>query len=225
MLQILKNNLGFRFMPMTLTEWWKLLEDDLKQLKPILSKGNPAWAGIYWSAAAEMAKKGQTIEANIVAGESIKAEIYNKSKDFGSEGSAGFKSAYDPDTQYLPQVTNPEELRFALTYYCHLSRYPEIDSIDPGVNSFVARIALPKIIEQRKLVIDNADELKNRILKFCDKPENVQAVKQEFPSDADEVLLQVEKLAEPVEKNFSSKWTLRLILRLKNLDKIRISMI
>jgi hypothetical protein len=187
-------------MPMTLTQWWKLLDDDLNQLKPTLSKGNPAWAGSYWSTAAKMAERGQTIEANIAFAESIKAEIYSKSQDFGSESIAGFKSAYDSDTQYLPQVTNPEELLFALTYYRHLSRYPEIDRIDPVVYSFVARIALPKIIEQRKLVEDNANELKRRILEFCNKPENVQAVKQEFPTVADDTLKQVEKLAEPVEE-------------------------
>ncbi|KTC85698.1 hypothetical protein [Legionella drozanskii] len=187
-------------MSMTLTQWWKQLNDDLNQLKPTLSKGDSSWDGSYWTAAEQMAIDGQTIEANIVSGESIKAKIYNQSKNFGSESSAGFKSTYDPDTQYLPQVTNPEELLFALTYYRHLSRYPEIDKVDPVVNSFISGIALSKIKEQRNLVEDNANELKRRILEFCNKPENVQAVKQEFPTVADDVLKQVEKLAEPVDE-------------------------
>ncbi|KTD39356.1 hypothetical protein Lnau_0123 [Legionella nautarum] len=187
-------------MPMTLTQWWKLLNDDLNELKPTLSKGNPAWKKSYWSAAAKMAQQGQTIEANIVSGESIKATIYKKSKKFGSESSAGFKSSYDPDTQYLPQVTNAEELIFALTYYRHLSRYSEIDTMDPVVNSFISKIALGKIKEQRNLVEDNANELKRRIIEFTNKPENIEVVKQEFPTVADDVLKQVEKLAEPVEE-------------------------
>ncbi len=162
-------------MPMTLTQWWQVLSDDLKRLKPLVKNGESA----PWLAAETMAKEGAQIEDGLLTAMGHKNEIDKAIEKLGPE----FTTPKSKEKQYLPKVSSPDELLFAVVYYQHLDRYKTIDTARSGSPT---DLILAGVIKERPVVQDNVDELKKRIDAYCSQPGIDKAIIDAFPDLANQ---------------------------------------
>lgn len=95
---------------MRLTDWWNALITDLDRLKVLVKQETSNSEA--WTAAMTMATEGREIEANLFAARTREANIKKASEKLGAE----YTSSATEAPQYLPNVTNPDELLFAMVF-------------------------------------------------------------------------------------------------------------
>ncbi|KTD25966.1 MULTISPECIES: hypothetical protein [Legionella] len=152
---------------MRLTDWWNALITDLDRLKVLVKQETSNSEA--WTAAMTMATEGREIEANLFAARTREANIKKASEKLGAE----YTSSATEAPQYLPNVTNPDELLFAMVFYQHLNRYAQINE----GNSLV----LNGVRANDAVVQANMIELKKRIEAYCNNEEEANKVKETFP--------------------------------------------
>jgi hypothetical protein len=153
-------------MTMNLTEWWQAFGADLERIESKGVKG--ILKSKSWLLAKQLVESGVHIEDGLFEAKRLSDSMEVLMPSMGKP----YKSTLDQNPQYLPNVTNPEDLLFALAYHRHLVRYAKIDSSNYG-------IVLQGIKAKRELVKEGASRLKTRIDTWLGTKESV--VRTAFP--------------------------------------------
>lgn len=177
-------------MTLTFTSWFETLVTDLEGLASRLGidkEHEPE----SWHSVRIMAKAASEIEYSpLFNGLSGKATIEAALKKIGLP----YHDEESNTDRYLPDVTTPQELLFALIYYHHLKRF---DHINQG-----SHFVLTSLQAQRSIIQRDTSVLLLRIKEYC--AQNFKQIKAFFP----ELQTQNENILEQLEQLIAKKITL-----------------
>jgi regulator of replication initiation timing len=156
-------------MSQTLTEWWKQLDEETRNLankyeeinypanfKPdkdveVTGEMSP------WIALHKMASLGAAIETNIMFGHGIASKIDTAGKKLGEQ--------LPNSPRYIPIITDERSLLFTVIYYRSQCRFQNVQSS----NSTIQRgmLGIPGLEQNKPTIAHEAEILKKKIKDYC----------------------------------------------------------
>lgn len=128
---------------LTLTQWWQAFSDSLDNLKLLVSENIASSLGDAY----QMATLGKRIESHVWQGLGIKKKIKTLEQKLGDK--------LPGRDEYLPQITNNDEVLFAINYYLHLKRFQSVKStsslIQQGIGNHLGINKLKPVIASLSL--------------------------------------------------------------------------
>ena len=157
----------------SLTTWWKKLQNDLKALNqrfPEVFSQHKAFC-----AAVKMASIGVQLEgASIFSLYSVASDLKTESINLGNP-----ICSLQKEIEYLPIIKSSSDVIFALIYYNHLLLFQNVKSTESMIQN--GGFGQPGILDRMPIIAQLAITLKKNIDTYLSSTDNFNALKHAYP--------------------------------------------